>query len=406
MRQVVFVIPYVFETSQRFLHAALEVPGAHVGLISEDPLERFDPALTVRLAGHWRVPDARHPQALVEAVRGLQPRMGPIERLIGVLEHLQVPLAQAREALGIPGMSSTAAQNFRDKARMKEVLRGAGVPCARHRLTENAGEARAFVDQVGLPVVIKPPAGAGAVNTFRIDQRQQLDAALTAFPPAPHNPMLLEEFILGEEHSFDSVCIGGRAVWHSISRYHPAPLEVLRNDWIQWVVLLPRQIDEPAYDPIRAAAARALAALGMDTGLSHMEWFRRRDGSVAISEVGARPPGAQITSLLGWAHDVDMYAAWVRLMVHGTFEPPQRRYAAGAAYLRGQGQGQVVAVHGLDQAQREFGHLVVEVKLPRPGQAKAGGYEGEGYVILRHPETRVVAEALQRLIGLVRVQLG
>jgi hypothetical protein len=41
------------------------------------------------------------------------------------------------------------------------------------------------------------------------------------------------------------------------------------------------------------------------------------------------------------AHDFDCPAAWARLMIFGEFEPPQRKYAAGAAYLRGQGQGRV-----------------------------------------------------------------
>src|SRR6185369_14190103 len=113
---------------------------------------------------------------------------------------------------------------------------------------------------------------------------------------------LLEEFVKGDEHSFDSVCIGGELRWHSITRYLPGPLEVLQNPWIQWCVLLPREVDDPRYDPIRKEAARALKALGMTTGLSHMEWFRREDGSVAISEVGARPPGAQITTLMSYAH--------------------------------------------------------------------------------------------------------
>ena len=350
--------------------------------------------------------DALDPQQLVDAVHGIRKQIGQVDRLFGVLEHLQVPLAQAREALGLSGMSAETARNFRDKARMKDILRSHGVPCARHRLAVDAAEARAFIGEIGLPVVVKPPAGAGAVNTFRIDSFEQIEPSLNAFPPTPHNPMLLEEFIVGEEYSFDSVCVNGQGVWHSISQYHPTPLEVMRNDWIQWVVLLPRDIDGPQYDPIRQAAAQALGALGMDTGLSHMEWFRRSDGSVAISEVGARPPGAQITSLLGWAHDVDMYAAWSRLMILGLFDPPARKYATGAAYLRGQGHGKVVAVHGLDQAQREIGQLVVDVKLPQYGQAQVNSYEGQGYVILRHRDTRVVAQGLKRLISLVRVELG
>jgi hypothetical protein len=89
--------------------------------------------------------------------------------------------------------------------------------------------------------------------------------------------------------------------------------------------------------------------LGMWNGMSHMEWFRRADGSIAIGEVAARPPGAQFTTLIGLVTGVDMYRAFAELMVFETFTPPPRRFAAGAAYLRGQGGGKdatIRAVHG------------------------------------------------------------
>ena len=168
----------------------------------------------------------------------------------------------------------------------------------------------------------------------------------------------------------------------------------------------PREVDDARYDDIREAGSRALQVLGMETGLSHMEWFRRRDGSIAISEVAARPPGAQITTLNSRAHDIDFVRAWAQLMVFGTFERPMRKYAVGVAFLRGQGSGRIQEVHGLDQIGREMGSLVVDVKIPSAGQAPAASYEGDGYIILRHPETAVVMQALQRLISVVRVELG
>jgi hypothetical protein len=93
-------------------------------------------------------------------------------------------------------------------------------------------------------------------------------------------------------------------------------------------------------------------------------------------------------------------------MVYEEFAPPRRDYAAGAAYLRGMGQGRIKAVHGLTQAQRELGELVVEARLPQLGQAQPTGYEGAGYLIVRHPETRVVEQALRRAVELIRVELG
>ena len=401
-----FVVPFMFKTSTRFLRAALKLPGVRIGLISQDPPERFGSEVADALAGHCQVQDALSSDQLVAAVNHLSGRMGKIERLLGVLEQLQVPLSEAQHRLGLPGLSVEAAHLFRDKSLMKDRLRQAGLPCARHQLAVDAHQIRSFIDQVGFPIIMKPTAGAGAVNTFRLDRIEQLEEALRAFPPNAERPMLMEEFIVGEECSFDAVSVSGRTVWHSISEYSPSPLEVMRNDWIQWCVLLPRTIGGPEYESIRTVAAQALSTLGLKTGLAHMEWFRRADGSVAISEVGARPPGAQFTSLLSYAHDTDMYEAWARLMITGEFTPPERRYAAGAAYLRGQGRGRVRAIHGLDRAQREMGDLVMEISLPQAGQHKSSSYEGDGHVILRHGRTEVVAAALKRLISLIEVELA
>lgn len=406
MRRVAFVVPFLFETSVRFLRAALDVPGLSVGLISTDPLERFPEDVRGRVAGHWRVGNCLDADQLVQGAKGLATQLGGLERIVGVLEQAQVPIAEARAALGLPGLSVEAAHRFRDKALMKDTLRAGGIPCARHKLCHTADEARQWFAALGAPVVMKPPAGAGAVNTMRIDTAEQLESALRKLPPSAHDPALLEEFLQGEEFSFDAVCVGGRLVWHNISRYRPTPLEVLENDWIQWCVHLPREIDGPEFGPIREVAPRALDVLGLDTGLGHMEWFRRPDGSVAVSEVGARPPGAQFTTLMSYAHDTDMYAAWSKLVTLESFDPPPRRWSVGAAYLRGQGEGKVADVEGLQQAQAELGELVVETRLPKRGQAPASSYEGEGYVILRHESSDVVAQALARLVQLVRVRLG
>jgi biotin carboxylase len=406
MQHVVFVAPFFMDTTLRFVHAAAGLDGVALSLVSQDPASKLPAELRAALVAHRRIADGLDPRQIADAVRSLSAERGPVHRLVGALEQLQVPLAIVRERLGIEGLGVRAARNFRDKARMKTVLHEAGVPCARHGLASTAQEAVELAQRIGFPLVAKPPAGAGARNTFRVQDAGQLEACLHAVPPAPSRPLLLEEFVVGDEHSFDTVSIRGRPVWHSLTRYYPGPLEVIENPWIQWCVLLPREVDHPQFDAIRDAGFRALDALGMGTGLSHMEWFRRRDGSVAISEVGARPPGAQFTTLMSYAHDTDFYRAWARLMIFDAFEPPARPFAAGIAFLRGQGTGRVAAIRGLDEAQRELGPLVVETRLPRPGQAPASSYEGDGYVVLRHPETRVVGEALQRLVQLVRVELA
>ena len=406
MTVAAFVAPYLLPATSRFIAAAAGLPDVQLALITQEPVEGVPEHLRPLVTAHWRVDDALEPDQLVAAVEGLRAQGGDVQRLLGPLEQLQVPLAVARERLGIPGMDPRTANNFRDKSQMKDVLRAAGLPCARHRLVENTSLAQEFVAEVGFPVVVKPPAGAGARDTFRLDSVGDLHDWLAAAPPTPQRPVLLEEFLVGEELTYDSVTLDGQVIWASISHYLPTPLEVLRNPWMQWVVLLPRDIDGPEYAAIRDAGPAALQALGIRTGLTHLEWFRRPDGSIAISEVAARPPGAQITSMISYAHELDLYEAWTRLMILGQFDPPARKWATGAVFVRAQGAGTVRAIHGLDELQRDIGDLVIEVKLPQPGQRTSGTYEGEGYVIVRHTETATVVDALQRIVTGLRVEVS
>ena len=406
MPLVIFACPRLSANAVQMLAALTRLADTRAAVVTTEPAEALPDDLHAALAGHWRVDNIFDTGELARAVRELSARNGPVHRLFGPLEQLQVPLAEVREQLGIEGMSVEAAHNFRDKARMKDMFRRHGIPCARAALATTLAEALTFAEQSGYPVVAKPPAGAGAAATFRADSAAQLTEGLHAVGFGRGAQMLIEEFVQGTEHSCESITIGGATVWQSISRYSPTPLDVKRNPWIQWCVLLPREQQAPGEHDIREAAAKAVAALGMETGLSHMEWFRRPDGSFAISEVAARPPGAHITTLISRAHDFNFVEAWARLMVFGTFAAPLRRYAVGAAYLRGQGTGHVRAIHGLEIAQRELGSMICDVQLPIIGNAPLDTYEGDGFIMLRHPDTSVVERGLLRLISTVRVELG
>ena len=403
---VIFVCPVFSPAATQMIEAVLGVANVRLGVIAQQPLAALAPNVAARLAAHWQVDDVTNAASLEHAVEALALAHGAIARCFGAYEQLQQPLAFVRERLGIPGLTSAAAHNFRDKARMKDALRAAGVPVARHKLVTSREDALEFIAEVGYPIVLKPPAGAGAIATQRIRDVASLDLMLANFRATAGNPMLAEEFLRGTEYSLETVSLNGDAIWHSITRYSPTPLDVVENPWMQWTVLLPREIDTPEFDDIRAIGAKALTALGMGTGVSHCEWFRRDDGSVAISEIAARPPGANITTMISRANDIDFVAAWVRLMINGTFEAPERRYAVGTAFLRGQGTGQVRSVEGLDAVQAQFGSLICDSRLPYPGQHPTGSYEGEGFIIVRHPDSTVVQDALQRIVSLVRVRLA
>jgi formate-dependent phosphoribosylglycinamide formyltransferase (GAR transformylase) len=404
MRNVVFVAPFPIETTLRFGRALRGLDGVRMlGIVHEAPggsdARMFDDVV--------KVADPLDPRQLLMGAQELQRRHGKIHRIAGILEPLQVPIAAIRQELGIEGMDVRTSELFRDKAQMKDALRAAGLPCARHALAVTLADAERFVAQVGFPVVLKPPAGMACKATWRVDGQEALRQALAALGPSAAEPVLVEEFLRGAEYSFDAITVGGEVKMFSISRYHPSCLEVMQNPWIQWVVILPRDISGPELADARDLGLAAIRALGQRNGFTHMEWFRREDGSLAIGEIAARPPGAQFVRLMSLAYDADLYRAWARAIIDEAFDGPwERRWSTGCAYLRGMGRGRVVATEGLERAQELVGPMVVEAKLPAFGAPKSDSYEGDGYAIVRHDDTEAVRRALGTIVETVRVRYG
>ena len=116
IRTVVFVAPFFLDATLRFLAAVAALPWVRVGLLSQDPLDKLDSGIRDRLAAHLRLDDALDPQQLADGTRALGRQLGGVDRLVGTLEQLQVPLGQVRDLLGIQGLGEAAARRFRDKA--------------------------------------------------------------------------------------------------------------------------------------------------------------------------------------------------------------------------------------------------------------------------------------------------
>ena len=402
MRNVMFAAPFPLETTLRFARAVARLHGVRLLGVGHRPPGGADARL---FDDFVRVADGLDARQLCDAGRVLERRHGRLHRVLGILEPLQVQLAEVRRALGVPGTGVATADLFRDKARMKDELRRHGLPCARHRLIRSWADAERFAAEVGLPLVLKPPAGMGCKSTWRINSRDELRAALGALHASPERPALAEEFLRGREYSFETLTLGGRVRFQSCTRYFPTPLEVMESPWIKWVVVLPRDIDTPEYADARALGVRAVEALGLDTGMTHMEWFRRDDGSLAIGEIAARPPGANIVLANSYAHDADFYRAWARAVVDGAYDGPYaRKYAVGVAFLRGVGRGRVARITGVERANQLAGHLVVESRLPPRGTPRSDSYEGDGYVIVRDPDTDVVKAAMTAVIENVQIE--
>ena len=101
----------------------------------------------------------------------------------------------------------------------------------------------------------------------------------------------VEEFIDGEEFTYDTVCAAGRIAFDNICWYRPRPLVGKQVERTTQQVIALRDLDAPDLAGGRAMGEAVIAAMGFTSGFTHMEWYRKWDGEVVFGEIGARAPG-------------------------------------------------------------------------------------------------------------------
>ena len=413
MPHVLFVAPRLLENTNRYVEAFASLDGVKLSVISSDPGESIPKSLRKHIAAHYRIANTLDSAQLIDAGRRIAAVEGRIDRLTAALEQLQMPMAETRDALRIEGMGAAVAQAFRDKDHMKKILRAHRVPVAKSALVRSVAALERFVGETGFPVILKPQAGVGAKSTWRIESADDLRAlAKKGVVPSAERPLQVEEFVRAREHTCETVTVRGKPVWFSGTRYFPSPLEVLETPWVQYCVMLPREEDDPTwtrFHPINTAALAALfgdeAKTASGSAITHMEWFLREDGSALVNEVGARPPGVMIMPLMSIANEANMIAKWAELIAFDRFTPLTRKWAAGCAFLRGQGNGpRVTSVTGVEEAAAKVAGSLVEMRAPKVGASRSDGYEGEGWATVRHGTTDGVKHALRTIIETIQVR--
>ena len=393
---IVFVEPAFPPTQRHFVRALAEVGASVIG-IGERPVDHLDDELKSWMTHYHQVPTVVEAGVLADAVRWVQDKVW-VDRLESTIEAHTMAAAQVREACTIPGTSVRTAWLCRDKPSMKDALRAAGIPTAASAAVTSAADVHAFVADIGFPIILKPRTGAGALDTVRVDDAAQLDAALGRFGGQGVESIAVEEFVEGHEGFYDTVSIDGHAALDFVSHYYPNVLEAMRARWISPQFVSTNRIDTAAdYQELRDLGARVNAALGIGTSATHMEWFFGPKG-LRFSEIGCRPPGVGAWDLYSAGNDLDLYRAWADAVVHGHIAAkPSRRFATGIVALRPDHDGHISGYSGVDEAQARLGEWVIDAHLPDPGtptQPVEAGYWANAYVRMRHPDYDVLREML------------
>lgn len=207
--------------------------------------------------------DPCDPGAVVELARGN--KVGLV--VVGPEAPLVAGVADALRAAGVPvfGPSAAAAQLEGSKGFTKDLCRANGIPTADYVRVDRPTDARAALDSFGLPVVIKADGLAAGKGVTVAMTRAEAEAAIDA---AGDGPLVVEEFLEGEEASLFALVDGETAVPLASAQDHKrvgegdtGPNTGGMGAYAPAPVLTP-ELQDRAMEEIVRPTARALAAAG------------------------------------------------------------------------------------------------------------------------------------------------
>lgn len=377
----------------------LAAVGASVFGVGDQPQAALEEPVRKSLDGYLQVKNLWDEAAVVaqvtERVRGQT-----IDRVECLWEPGMMLAARLREALGAPGLSVEHTIPFRDKESMKVKLDAAGIRTPKHARARTKAECRAAAEKFGYPLIIKPIAGAGSQDTYPLREPADLERALALIEHV--DEVSVEEFIEGEEYTYDTVCADGKILYENVAWYRPKPLVARLNEWISAQAIALRDIETPEIAVGRKLGHAVIRALGFKTGFTHMEWFRTPSGEAVFGEIGGRPPGARLVHVMNYSCDLDLFTGWAEAVCHGRLsQSTMKKYNAAVIFKRAQGPGQIIRrVENLETLLARYGEAIVNIDLVPVGQPRRDWRKiavGDGWVVVRHPDLGTTLEIADRV---------
>ena len=264
------------------------------------------------------VPNDAGPPLFIDLVAFLAREMKP-NRVIALEEFDVMTAGLIREHFCLPGMNSSTARTFRDKLRMAEAARAAGVELPDFVPLIYSTEIAEFIEHVPPPWILKPRSDVSAIGIRKVEHAddvwrivEELNQRASLRERASY--YLLARFVQGEVFHVDSIVNNGHVAFAGANRYGRPPLEVAHVGG----AYISRTIAHGSVDEKRLFEInrKLIKGLGLQRGAAHAEFIKSdADGQFYFLEVAARVGGAYIAEVLEAATGLNLWREWAKVEV-------------------------------------------------------------------------------------------
>ena len=327
MQNFIFISPN-FPTNYWQFCRELKNNGLNVLGIGDQPYDELKPELKASLHEYYKVDSLEDYDQVYRAVAFFAFKYGPIDWLESNNEYWLERDAALRTAFHITtGFQTEDMPRIKYKSKMKEYYQKAGIATARYHMVDDLEGCRAFIDQVGYPVVVKPDNGVGASDTHKLSNEAELQAFLqTKAAQHPNTDYIMEEFVRAEVNSYDAIIdASGNPIFEAGNVSPMSIMDIVNNDdnSIYYIIK-----DLP--EDTRAAGRAAVKSFGVKSRFVHFEFFRMTEdqasmghkGQIVALEVNMRPCGGFTPDMINYARSTNVYKIWADMIAFGGTDLP------------------------------------------------------------------------------------
>ncbi|MCH8885399.1 MAG: carbamoyl-phosphate synthase large subunit, partial [SAR324 cluster bacterium] len=244
----------------------------------------------------------------------------------GVLERFGVELI---------GAGVEAIRKAEDRKLFRQAMDKLGIGVPRSGIARSVEDARALVEELGLPLVIRPSYTLGGTGGGIARGEEELESVVGyALAASPVNEVLVEESVLGWKEFELEVMRDTRdnvVIVCTIENLDPMGLHTGDS-----ITVAPAQtLTDREYQHLRDLSIRVIREIGVDTGGSNIQFaVNPRDGEVLIIEMNPRVsrssalaskatgfPIAKIAAKLAVGYTLDELPNDITLKTPASFEP-------------------------------------------------------------------------------------
>lgn len=192
--------------------------------------------------------------------------------------------------LDLKGNSLECTELTTNKYKMRERLSKFNLPCPKYILVNNIEKVN--LEDLSFPLIVKPTDRSGSRGIYKVNNESELEPAIkSALEESFSKEILIEEYILGDEYSVESVSEKGiHKVLQITKKYTTGAPNFIERGHTE-----PVEIDDELYKKIEQIILKSLDVLEVSNGASHSE-IKILENDIKIVEIGARMGGDFIGS--------------------------------------------------------------------------------------------------------------